>query len=422
MRVLIYTPQLSQRTGGEINIRDWSLGLKRRGHQVVVCTLTAGALAEEVRNAGVALVTDPALIGEPPDVMFGNGINETTTMIARFPSVPAIQVAQQWDNWVSYPCPSPQVVFYMPVDRLNAEMLLNEFGLPQERIRIVHNSVDLSLMPARKRPLPLRPERALIFVKANTPYVEAVAAACKRRNITLDLIGQGVGRVLANPLSAIVESDIVIGAARTAIEGAAGGAAVLVADHRGLGGMLTVAKLAHYRANNFGREILDQPADVHTIGAAIDSYDAADAAKVAELVRESASLDGQLDQLEAIFREAIEHFKRVPPDVEAARRALSSYLALHLPRFGEASPRHNRFSSAMDGPDEMKKSLAATHGHLSELGDRVSELGDRVATIESELLSLREIRVLIERNRSLFPMLRPFVLPLRWLSRKTRRS
>ena len=343
MRVLIFHARLSHLTGGEVNARDWALGFKARGHKVVVYTLEPGPVAEQVRKAGIAVVTDPASISDPPDIMVGTGINDVVALLARFPDVPAIQIAQIWDHWNAYPCLLPQTVLHVAVDDLNAEMLINEFGVPREQVRVIYNAINFDAAAVRKAPLPARPARALVIVKQNTPHVDAIRAACAARNIAVDFFGYGIGRRLSDPLAIIADYDLVIGAARTALEGAVGGAAVIVADQRGLAGLLTSANLERFRKDNFGRELLTRPIDAATIGDEIDVYDPIDAAAVAAALRADASLERQLEQWEAIFAEAIDRFRRAPPTAEEARRALSAYLAQHLPRPWESSPRHARF-------------------------------------------------------------------------------
>ena len=376
MRILLFVSQLWNQTGGEINTRDWALGLKARGHRVAVYTPAPGPLAATVRNAGIAVVDDPARVDTAPDVMFGSGVNEMATLSARFPDVAAVQLSQQWDSWASFPSLLPQVVLYVAVDEINEELIVNEFGVPRDRVRVVHNAVDLGRIPPRPRLLPPRPERALMFVKANDPYVTAVRAACDARRIALDCIGPGAGRVLDDPLAAIVDHDLVIGSARTAIEGAAAGAAVLVADHRGLAELLTTANFERLRTHNFGREVLTRPLDFATIGAELDRYDPADAAAASALVRESASLDRQLDRLESLLSEAVALFRQSPPPAEQGRKALASYLGRHLPRFDEPAPRHARFRAGLSTADGL------------------AEVARRLATLEQELADLREARAM----------------------------
>jgi hypothetical protein len=400
MRIVVFNSPMIYLSGGQVNARDWALGLKARGHKVTLFALVAGPLAEEVRQAGISVISDPALMADKPDVLFGYGQNDLVAMIARFPDVPAVQVTQQWGHWEHFPCPLPQVVHHVAVDDINAEMLVNEFGLAREQVRVVYNAVDLSRLPRRTRILPGRPERALVFVKAATPYLDAVRRACSKRNIVPEFIGYPVGRPHPNPLAEIVNSDIVIGTARTAIEGAVGGAAVLVADQRGMGGLLTMANLQHFRANNFGREILTMPLDEDAIGAEIDAYDAVDAASVSQFMRENASLDAQITQIEAILVDAVARFQ--VPDAGSFGKVLSTYLALHLPRGDEPSPRHERSLSGFDLahrvpglPERLAaaEKLAATVDErfaaserqsagvekgLAELGGQLASLGERL--------------------------------------------
>jgi len=355
VKILIYHGSLSTLTGGEVNTRDWALGLKGRGHKIVIYTVHPGPLAEQIRREGVSIVDDPSLISEPPDIIFGAGINDVVAAIARFPDVPAIQVAQVYDHWNGYPCPLPQVVLHVAVDERNAEMLINEFGVPRDRIRIVYNAVDTGRIVPRQSALPSRPIRALVLLKAITPFVEAVREACAQRNVAVEFFGYPISRPLQDPLAAMSECDVVIGAARTAIEGAVAGAGVVVADHRGVAGYLTTEKLGFLRRHNFGIAALTQPPTAEAIGAALDEYDPDNATEVGRIRRSEASLDRQLEHLEAIFAEAIELFRDMPPPPEDSRRALASYLGKHLPRpaEGDPSPRHARFMAGVSPADRM---------------------------------------------------------------------
>jgi hypothetical protein len=384
MRIVVFNTPMIRPSGGQINARNWAFGFKARGHKVTVYTLEAGPLAEEVRSRGITVVTDPSLIADEPDVLFGFGIHDALALIARFPGAPLVQVSQQWSNWLHFPCPLPQVMLHVVVDDINAEMLVNEFGVPRDRIRVIYNAVDMALLPPRTRVLPPKPERALVFVKHHGPYLDAVRTACGKRNIALEFLGHVIGTMHPNPLLRIVESDLVIGSGRTAIEGAVGGAAVLVADDRGLAGLLTSNNLERLRVNNFGHEVLTGPLDVETIGREIDAYDPADAAAVSQFMRKNASLDGQIEQLESLLIEACARFR--PVNEDQYRRTLSTYLAKHLPRVNDPSPRHVRSSS---GPTEVDPTSA--------IGQRLAATDARVDRIES----------VFTRNRALLRVLRP---------------
>ena len=141
--------------------------------------------------------------------------------------------------------------------------------------------------------------------------------------------------------------------------------------------MLTTANVEHFRRNNFGRELLTRPLDAVSLGAEIDRYDAADAAAVSRILGGDATLDRQIDQLEAIFVEAIDRFEREAPSVEDARKALAAYLADHLPRpaAGDPAPRHVRFP-----PNPwIDEKLAAIEKRLSAAAEQTAALGQQLA-------------------------------------------
>jgi hypothetical protein len=74
-------------------------------------------------------------------------------------------------------------------------------------------------------------------------------------------------------------------------------------------------------------------------------------------------LDAQIRQIEAILLDAVAGFR--VPDPESFTRSLSTYLALHLPRGDEPSPRHERSLSGFN------------------LVHRVPGLGERLAAAEN---------------------------------------
>src|SRR6202023_889631 len=68
VRLVVFHRRLTVPTGGEVNTRDWALGLKARGHRVVLFTVYPGPLAEQIRNSGIAVVDDPSSLSDTPDI------------------------------------------------------------------------------------------------------------------------------------------------------------------------------------------------------------------------------------------------------------------------------------------------------------------------------------------------------------------
>src|SRR5207253_11139176 len=94
---------------------------------------------------------------------------------------------------------------------------------------------------ARRRPLPPRPRRALIFSNRAHEYtfIPAVRSACRRRGLELDVGGAGVGRTVDNPETLLPNYDLVFAKARCALEAMAVGSAVILCDADGLGPLVT---------------------------------------------------------------------------------------------------------------------------------------------------------------------------------------
>jgi len=265
----------------------------------------------------------------------------------------------------------------------------------------------------RTKPLAPRPRRVFVFAKAAPgtdarDYLPVIEEACASRNIDVVSMGRLIGRTVADPLQVMGEYDLVVGSARPALEGAACGAAVIVADGRGLAGMLTASNFERFRANNFGRELLVRPVTAELIGQEIDRYDPVDARKVSNMVLASASLDRQLDEIETIFVEAIDLLAQMELDDDTSHRALSSYLASHLPRCaeGEASPRHRQITTP------------SVDARLKSLERGISEVTSHSADFERRLGPLFAIADSINRNRAAINLLRPFAKVLRAMTRK----
>ena len=418
MRILIFHGDLSQPSGGEVNARDWAIGFKERGHKVSMYSPRLGPLAQQIREHGITVADDPAALTDQPDVVMGSGVNELACLIARFPRAAGVQVAQLWDHWATSPSPLPQVVLHVAVDDINFEMLANEYGVPRERIRLMYNAVDMKRIVPRKESLPPRARRMLVFAKNQSNYMPAIKQACASAGIGVDFVGGWIGRPVADPLQIIHDYDIVFGSARTALEGAACGAAVIVGDGRGLAGMLTTSNYDHFRMHNFGREVLTRPLTADLIKQEIDLYDAHDASTVSDILRKSAGLDQQLEQLEHVFEDAKRLLAEANlTDVEI-NRSMSAYLARHLPRVaeGEVSPRHRPIRQFLGlSPEQAIAALAQqTDVRFRDLDTELEVRSTRNnAELTERLRPLFALADSVERNRPLVRVLHPILKMLR---------
>lgn len=328
LRVLFTNITLATRTGTELYIKDAALGLLRRGHSPVVYSPELGEVAEELRTAGCVVVSDVAQVGAPPDVIHGHHRQQTLVALLRFPGVPAIFVSHDFVAWHDKPPVFPRILRYVAVDGANRDRLILENGIPEDRVRVLLNFVNLERFRPRG-PLPDRPRRALVFsnyARTDT-HLPAIEEACRRAGLELDVVGSGVGRSLAAPEALLGEYDLIFAKARSALEALAVGAAVILCDFRGLGGLVTSADFDRLRWLNFGLRSLSRPAAPELIQREIERYDPRDAAEVSRHVRETAGLEMALDLLLDLYGEVLAEAGSLgPPDLEAELRAASAYL------------------------------------------------------------------------------------------------
>ncbi|MDO8381332.1 glycosyltransferase [Phenylobacterium sp.] len=336
MKILITNVWLDGRGGTESVVRDLALGFQRRGHRPIVYSPHLGDAAREIHQRGVSVISDLGQLAEAPDVIHGHHYVQTAEAILHFPQVPVVTLSHAWPFWQERPVKFPQVHRYLAVDEAVRDRLVQIDQIAPERVEILHNAVDLRRIPARLAALGQRPLTALAFTK-NKAQLPILQAACRKMGVKLDVLGHGADRLVATPEAELVRYDLVFATARMALEALCAGAAVVVCDARGLAGLVTSNNVERLRDLNFGLRSLVNPVTVEAIAAEITLYDAAEAGRVSERVREFADLEPMLDRLETLYGEAIAAASAQPAAEAARRQAMLAFLSETLPR-GRASP------------------------------------------------------------------------------------
>jgi glycosyltransferase involved in cell wall biosynthesis len=306
LRVLITVRELDVRAGTQLYTRDLAEELRRCGHLPVVYTSRPGAVAAEIRRAGVPVVERLADFGETPDVIHGQHHLEAMAAMLRFPAVPSIFVCHGWLPWVEAPPRFPTLVRYVAVDTLRRERLVVEHGIPSDQVTVLHNFVDLERFRPRP-PLPPRPRRALLLSNhaSRGAVTPAVAEACRAAGVDLEVAGASAGRSLERPEEVLPAFDLVLARGRAALEAMAVGAAVVLCDVEGDGPMVTPGDYVALRDLNFGVGTLRSPLDAGRLRAQIERYDAVASAQVSARVRREAGRTAAVERLVALYREAI---------------------------------------------------------------------------------------------------------------------
>jgi hypothetical protein len=313
LRILITNDSLADRTGAELYTRDLALALGRLGHQVGVLTSRPGVVADELRAGGVPVVTSLAALGFVPDVIHAHHRLLAMAAVLRFPATPALFVCHNHRLWLDTTPLHPAFRRYFGVSQLCVERLLRE-GVPAERAQLLPNFVDVARFRPRP-PLPERPRRALVFSNyaGRETHLPAVQEACARAGLALDVIGSGVGNLVPAPEEVLGQYDLVFAKAKAAMEAMAVGAAVVLCDFSGVGPLVTSAEFERLRPLNFGFAAMTEPLAPEPLLREIARYDAADAARVRDLLRATAGLDASVVQLETIYRQIIAEQSEIPP-------------------------------------------------------------------------------------------------------------
>ncbi len=279
MRVLITNLMLGSRTGTELYVRELAIALLEHGHTPVIYSTQLGALAEELRQRTIPVVDDLDSITITPDIIHGQHNLATMTALLRFPATPAIYLFHDNVSWEDIPPRFPRIMRYVPVDETCRDRLVYEYAIPEFRVRMVQNSVDLAKFKPRA-PLPERPQRALVFGNYEGEHIAAVRGACERIGLALDVVGAHAGNLSEQPETLLGNYDIVFARGRCALEALAVGTAVIVCGQQGIGPLVTDKELDSLRRLNFGHRALQFPLEPDAVLRELARYDAADATVV----------------------------------------------------------------------------------------------------------------------------------------------
>jgi len=383
LRILITNITLAGRTGTEMYVRDLACELRERGHEPLVYSPEPGPIANELRTLGVPYFDDPAAPMPEPDLVHGHHHPTAMAALLRFPAAPGIFVCHDRSAWHDEPPRHPRLRLYVGVDQNVCERLAEEADLPDERLRLVPNGVDLRRF-RRRGPLPARPRRALVFSNQarEDTHLPAVRAACEREGIALEAVGLGVGRSVAEPERLLGRYDLVFAKGRCALEALACGTAVIVCDRRGVGPMVVSTEVDALRRLSFGMSTYTASSDdAEAIIDRIRRYDPLDAAKACDRIRATAGLSGTVDRLLELYREVLAAHRAERPCPAEEARATAAYVA----RFGRLARLHEALEGELEGElDGLRREIRTLQNLRSvRLARRLRQL----ATLPSRLFS-----------------------------------
>jgi hypothetical protein len=327
LKILITNTRLDGFTGTEVVVRDLALELQRQGHTPMVYSPFLGAMAQVITGHGIEVASELNSFHCVPDVIHGHHHPQVVEALLHFPWLPAVFVCHSTTVELEEPFYFPRILRYVAVDNRCKALLENTHDIPAQRIEVALNAVDVRRFQPRAA-LPGRPQRALVFSNYADRYTHlpAVRRACRRIGLEFDVLGSRARTGLANPESVLPRYDLVFAKARCALEAMAVGSAVVLCDFAGAGPMVTSENFDYLRAMNFGAGVLVNPLQPECILTEIARYDAADAGRVSQRVRQEAGVEAATRRWIALYTDVVQEFRSSQPDREGELRALAAYL------------------------------------------------------------------------------------------------
>lgn len=309
MKILFTNIWLDHYAGTELYVRDLAIALHHQGHHVEVYSPLLGKVAGEIAREGIHVCAHTENLKEKPDIIHAHHFVQTMHALRQFRNVPAIYMLHDRSFAGDTPPHSQRILKYVAVDQICRDKLLRH-GINPSKTDVLYNWVDTQRFEQRKV-ITQKPMQALVFSNYATPdnYYRFVAAACDKINIQLDVIGRSFQTDTHTPEKVIANYDIIFAKGKAAIESLATGAALIVCDFRGLGGMVTPENYQYFRENNFGMATMTRAHDVHLIIEEIAKYDATQVRMVSDRIRKEADFNRYVDQMIRLYKQVVRSYR-----------------------------------------------------------------------------------------------------------------
>jgi glycosyltransferase involved in cell wall biosynthesis len=277
--------------------------LVKRGHDVVVYSITSGMLAKELN-----VVTDLSQMPWEPDVILGQHNVCCVNMREKYPSVPMIFSAHSTRYELEQP-PQIEVQWYTAINEDVKKNLIAK-GADENKIDIVRDFVDIH----RFKPInPLNESVKRILYISNFKKWKTysrISEACRELGIEMKAVGATYGRCYKVE-EEINKSDLVISIGRGIIESMSCGRPVISYDKKYGDGYLTEDVYMESRVRNFGDPtnpaICKYCFSTGTLIDEIKKYNPLDGEKNRNIVLDHHNHEKGVDQLLSIAGRVCEH-------------------------------------------------------------------------------------------------------------------
>lgn len=310
MNVLITNIAISEYTGTETYVKELAIELINRGHSVEIFTYFMGELAKELIEKGINVTSNLKQLKLTPDIIHAHHNITTLTVLNFFKFTPVVYFIHDRTTAFDYPFRHENILKYVAVDYNCKERYCIENGFKEEDVEVVYNWANTNRFRLKEKINPY-PKKALVFSNYLNNYniYPEIKEACAELGIEVEIIGSSSGNSCLKPEDILQKFDLVFAKAKAAIEAMATGAAVIVCDFTGLGGMVTSSNMNHFRDFNFGMKLMTNTPTKNNLLEEINKYDPSETVKVSEYIIKESDFLTVIDRLEAIYSELMIDFK-----------------------------------------------------------------------------------------------------------------
>ncbi len=308
MNILLTNIWIAKYSGTEVYIRDLAIELKKKGFGVEIFSPILGKLAQEIRQAGIHITDDTRKIKDTPDLIHAHQYLPSMEVICRFPETPLVYFLHDRTYFGDVPPAYSKILKYVAVDYNCLDRLIIDQNIPAEKTDVIYNWVDTDKFKMRGT-IAGKPKRALVFSNyANEKnYFPVLKNACEKQGIHLDGIGIGLGKMKSDPENILPAYDIVFAKAKAAMEAMATGAAVILCDYRGFGGMVTTESFDFMRQYNFGMRTLEKEITEDLVIQEIKKYNPERIKETTNKIRQEAGFKKTFSLIISLYKELLDN-------------------------------------------------------------------------------------------------------------------
>jgi len=342
--------------GSEMVTVEVAREMAERGHDITVFSPRLGGVAKLLWPSGVRAVSRLDEVPWTPDLIHAHHHLPAMAAMARFERTPAVYYCHGSIPWVEQPPMHERIRCYVMMCEWMVRRVIAEFGLDSGCVSCVPNFVNTTRFSEVRAP-PRQLRRALLFQSSALSATELseLESGCAALGLELDKIGAAYGNSQSRPEMLLQQYDLVFASGKSALEAMATGCAVMTLAPTQAGALMTVENFNSWSFANFAPRYYSgaTPINEAWLRRELALYSAENAAQVTAKVRRERTLKIAGDQLEGIYRTALESAVS-----EAAPAPFAAYL--------------ERMASEVDAMWVERESMRGLRDHVAYLESKLA--------------------------------------------------